>query len=582
MLRFADPRHLASTGSLVSLGDEQLVVLVRRGDEFAFEELFDRHSAGVLSFCTRLLGSREEGEDALQHAFLAAYQAIVERGVEPRAFKPWLYKVARNRCLSVLRSTREVALLRDDESVAATQQTADRVEQRADVREVLSDIANLPEQQRAALLLSEVCALSHVQIAQVIDCPREKVKSLVFQARVSLSLDREARDTPCGRVREQVAGASPPWWSLGLRRHLKRCEGCREFAGEVGRRRQLIAIALPVAPAIGLKRSALAAVGGGPAGGGGAGGGGLVSGLAAKAASVSGASAGASGGTAFGGLSTAVLVKAACIVGASAGVTAVSLAGAGEPPRAQDSGRPTSTSEGGSDAAKLPSSLQAAAPWRDDGAPTLAGGRPSDRSSDASASTSQQSAGALPPSGMLPAAIKLLGDGNWYSALAPGRSSLHASRGGGETASEGSAPVSDPVTRAMEEPDHRVRGPQAKAPKHDRGLRANRGGTRLKPDHGGPRRKPDHDGPRPKPDHGGPRPKPDHAETTCEKGGGLFVDVNQLVYACVFALPNRRQRRDHARKICERSAGSFVDVTPLVYACVLPGGTLPDPFPALP
>lgn len=55
-----------------------------------------------------------------------------------------------------------------------------------------------------------------------------------------------------------------------------------------------------------------------------------------------------------------------------------------------------------------------------------------------------------------------------------------------------------------------------------------------------------------------------------------------MVYACVLAQPSRRQRRDQASKACERSAGSFVEVSPLVYACVLPGGTLPDPFPALP
>ena len=208
MLRSAPARRPASKRQLSRLTDERLVVLVRRGNEAAFEELFERHSPGVLSFCSRLLWSREEGEDALQHAFLAVYRAIRERNFEPRAFKPWLYTIARNHCFSLLRSRRETAFAPDDEAVAAVGETAERPEQQAEVRELLSDVRKLPEPQRVALLLSELGDLSHTEIAQVIACPRPKVKSLLFQARASLCLSREARETPCGRVREELAGSS--------------------------------------------------------------------------------------------------------------------------------------------------------------------------------------------------------------------------------------------------------------------------------------------------------------------------------------------------------------------------------------
>ncbi len=358
MPRRAEARRSVSSRPLGTLADERLVVLVRRGNTSAFEELFDRHSGGVLSFCSRLLGSLDEGEDAHQHAFLAVYQAIGGGSVEPRAFKPWLYTIARNRCLSMLRSRREEVLSGEEEGVAGTEQTADRVEEQAEVREILSDLRDLPELQRAALLLSEFGDLSHAQIAQVVGCPREKVKSLVFQARASLSLGRVARETPCRWVREQVAG-----WPLGsrlpvpLRRHLKRCEGCSEFAGAIRRRDGLIAIALPVAPTIGLKRNVLAAVGGGNGGGGGA--------LVAKGASLSGASGGVVGETACGGLGAAVAAKAGLVVAATAGVTAVGvtvvgLAGAGgieKPPREQDGGHRTSAGEGRSGAPERQTSL---------------------------------------------------------------------------------------------------------------------------------------------------------------------------------------------------------------------------------
>ena len=339
MLRSAPARRPASKRLLPRLTDERLVVLVHRGNEAAFEELFERHSRGVLSFCTRILGSREEGEDAHQHAFLAVYRAIRERNFEPRAFKPWLYTIARNHCFALLRSRRDVGFAGDDETVAAVGETAERAEQQAEVRELLNDVRRLPEPQRVALLLSELGDLSHAQIAQVIACPRPKVKSLLFQARASLCVSREARETPCGRVREELAGSSESRLPLGLRRHLKRCEGCSEFAHEARRRRQLIAIALPVAPTIGLKRSALAAVGGGGAGSGG----GLATGLLAKG----GSTGGAPGAVAGAPLGAALGTKATLVVAAAAGVAAVSLVGADviEAPPHEDS-RPRASERG--------------------------------------------------------------------------------------------------------------------------------------------------------------------------------------------------------------------------------------------
>lgn len=79
------------------------------------------------------------------------------------------------------------------------------------------------------------------------------------------------------------------------------------------------------------------------------------------------------------------------------------------------------------------------------------------------------------------------------------------------------------------------------------------------------------------PGNGNGKPgKSDQAERTCEKAGGLFVDVSPLVYACVFPNESTPQSRNKAERICEGRGGLFVDVSPLVYACVLPGGTL-DP-----
>src|SRR5439155_21899611 len=86
---------------LALVSDERRVAGVRAGSERAFEAIFDRYERGLLAFCRHMLGSVEEAEDAVQHVFLAAHRGLAasDRTIELR---PWLYTIARNRCLSVL------------------------------------------------------------------------------------------------------------------------------------------------------------------------------------------------------------------------------------------------------------------------------------------------------------------------------------------------------------------------------------------------------------------------------------------------------------------------------------------------
>src|SRR5947209_7132379 len=85
--------------------DERLIALIRRGQHGAFEVLVQRYQSRLLSFCRHMLGSTEDAEDVLQEVFAAAYNAILgdERAINAR---PWLYRIARNRCLNHLRRPR--------------------------------------------------------------------------------------------------------------------------------------------------------------------------------------------------------------------------------------------------------------------------------------------------------------------------------------------------------------------------------------------------------------------------------------------------------------------------------------------
>jgi RNA polymerase sigma factor (sigma-70 family) len=296
-------RPLGSKRLLALAGDQRLVEQIRRGNEAAFEVAFERHSASVLAFCRHMLGSREEAEDAVQHTFAAAFRDLERGGERHIVLRPWLFAIARNRCVSLLRARREHPV---EDPVLATAGLAEQVEQRAEVRRLLDDLRELPDEQRAALLLTEVGDLSHADAAGVLGCGVPRVKALVYRARSGLIARREARARPCDEIREQLANLrGGSLRRTELRLHLRECPGCRAYRDEVKRQRELLAVALPVVPTLGLKSSVLAAagIGGASAGGGAAVAGGLAgafggAGLAKIAAVATLAGAGVAGGQA--------------------------------------------------------------------------------------------------------------------------------------------------------------------------------------------------------------------------------------------------------------------------------------------
>ena len=254
--RFGRPR-LAAAGA-----DSELLARVRSGDDSAFEALYDAYHRRLLAFCQHMLGSREEAEDVLQHTFLAAYRSL-RAGCEVLELKPWLYTIARNRCLSVMRARREEVEL--DEGAPATEGLSAEVDRRADLRMLVRDVQRLPPDQRAALVLFEVGDHSHKEIAAVLGVRREKVKALVFQAREALTGWRTARETPCAHVREELATVRGR--ALGratIRRHVELCSGCADYEAAVRSQRAALAIALPVVPAAaGLRAAVLGSAAGG-------------------------------------------------------------------------------------------------------------------------------------------------------------------------------------------------------------------------------------------------------------------------------------------------------------------------------
>jgi RNA polymerase sigma factor (sigma-70 family) len=272
--------------------DERLIALTRRGHHGAFEALVQRYQPRLLAFCRHMLGSQEDAEDVLQEVFTAAFNAI-RADDRPINARPWLYRIARNRSLNHLRRPQPAGQDSMDvfERDGGTT-TADTVHKREEFRQIVADVHELPETQRTALLLREIDALSYDQIAEAMDTTVPSVKSLLVRARVSLAEAAEARLLTCGEVRVELGQVAEGLTrtTAPVRRHLKVCDRCRTFRGELRKTTRALAAVYPIGPLIFLKKLwvAKAGVGGagaaGAAASGGAAGGGGVAGVAATAA----------------------------------------------------------------------------------------------------------------------------------------------------------------------------------------------------------------------------------------------------------------------------------------------------------
>ena len=322
-LKHAGPAGLPGHSPLLRLqSDERLVTLVRRGNHGAFEALVSRYESRLLAFCRHMLGSREDAEDVLQEVFAASFNAMIadERPINVR---PWLYRIARNRCLNHLRRAQPIGVDSMDVHFSENgMSTADKVHRREEFRQLVSDVQELPETQRTALLLREIDALSYEQIAEAMETTVPSIKSLLVRARVSLAEAAEARLLTCEEVRYELGEVAEGLKRLTApaRRHLRTCDRCTTFRNELKRTNRALAVMLPVAPLLAFKKLILAHLGTTAAASGSA-----AAGTAATTAA--GTAAGtAAAGSAAGGLlsaaSSAVATKAVATAAAAAIVTA--------------------------------------------------------------------------------------------------------------------------------------------------------------------------------------------------------------------------------------------------------------------
>lgn len=200
----AAPARLAGSAVLACQSDERLAEMVRDGHERAFDVLVERYRRPLIRYCGRILPA-SRSEDAVQQTFINAHAAL-SRGDEPEDVKRWLYRIAHNASLNMLRQNgwNYDPIPLDLDGVRRPDQL---VEQRIELQQTVAAVNELPERQRTALVMRELEGRSYTEIAAVLGAGDGAVRQLLNRARVTLRTAVTALTPP--PVLARIAAASP-------------------------------------------------------------------------------------------------------------------------------------------------------------------------------------------------------------------------------------------------------------------------------------------------------------------------------------------------------------------------------------
>lgn len=187
-------RAVADTRPIVHQADADgadLVRRARRGDARAFEELARMNERALYRHVYRVVGTAEDAEDVVQDAFVSVWRSL--SSFQGGSFRAWLFRIATNRAIDVIRSRRrrgELPLEPEDDEVEWSEpaapgpgplELASQSEAFAAVEEALTAV---PAEQRAALLLRDVEGCSYEEIAHITAVEIGTVKSRIHRARL--------------------------------------------------------------------------------------------------------------------------------------------------------------------------------------------------------------------------------------------------------------------------------------------------------------------------------------------------------------------------------------------------------------
>ena len=177
--------------------DLDLVHAAKNGDVFAFEQLVGRYDRKLLRIAQHVTHNREDAQDAVQEAFLKAFQHLAQFR-EDSQFSTWLIRITVNQSLMKLRkqrSVREVSLDEDFQTdgdilpieVADWAPNPEERYQTSELRDILAKmLEDLQPILRTVFMLRDIEGLSIVETAEVLDLSQPAVKARLWRARLQL------------------------------------------------------------------------------------------------------------------------------------------------------------------------------------------------------------------------------------------------------------------------------------------------------------------------------------------------------------------------------------------------------------
>ena len=172
-----------------SLSDPALLARYAEGDNAAARELARRLLPRLMGVAQRMLSDVAEAEDVVQETMLRLWKIAPDWQEGEAQVSTWAYRVAMNLCTDRLRKRRFVSDTPLDampDPADTSQDVADRMQDDARVRALHHAIADLPERQRAAVVMRHFEGLSNPEIAAIMDIGVEAVESLTSRGRRTL------------------------------------------------------------------------------------------------------------------------------------------------------------------------------------------------------------------------------------------------------------------------------------------------------------------------------------------------------------------------------------------------------------
>jgi RNA polymerase sigma factor (sigma-70 family) len=241
-----DPPVAASLDAGEGGTDHELVAAVRRGDDRAFEQLYNRYQRRISAYVFGMVKDYGRAEDITQEVFMSALRRMRETE-RPITFKPWVYEIAKNACIDQFRRSRraeEVSFDAGDALAAADQgrlvaaePTPDAaVDAKQQLDHLCGAFGGLSDSHHEILVLREFEGLSYREIGDRMGLSRPGVESTLFRARKRLTeeYDELVSGQRCVRIQSIIASAESVTPgardSRRLARHISHCQPCRRQA----------------------------------------------------------------------------------------------------------------------------------------------------------------------------------------------------------------------------------------------------------------------------------------------------------------------------------------------------------------